>query len=744
MNGILPIPPYGGIQEGWDFGIIAPMKNRLFPFFALVCHVAMAGTGDVMRCIAEIQDALDRNLADRTYEVTAQIVQPGIPGKYEFTAQDGSGALRFGVNRAITHQCPTNAGDIVRICGKTLAVIPGVSQRAHPSQRSIGADCLKITRVGHAPPPKPLDVSGKDFYARTELRNRLVRINGIVHDVFRDEIDPKHVFVILDCGDTIVYIAFPDENLSDDYMNKLVGSTVAAIGVAVDNIPGCRKRLGRILSVRGLDAIGVMSSSDGNPFTVPELSRSFFPHTMRPVVLDRRRISGHVIAVWNKAERILLRTAAGDLVRAELKPQPPPQYGDHIEMAGVPETDLYRINLSRAIWRKTSGPAFLEEAACPIALPEIWINSVGLPYKNVWFHGHAVRLRGIVRTLPTLDAESGRMYIESDSFIVAVDASACPKALDGVTIGCTVEVDGTYITETDIWYPSCVFPHVRDIIIAVRTPKDIRITAYPPWWTPQRLFMLVGVLLAVVFGIFAWNVALHRRAERRGKELAAEQLDNVTSRLKVYERTHLAVDLHDSLSQTLTGVSMGIGSAMDSIGAGETALRQRLGLVARMVEACRTELRNCLWDLRNQALEEESMERAIRLSLAQILDRTSLHVRFNVPRARLSDNTAHAILRIVRELAANAIRHGRASSIWIVGSIENGMLRFSVRDDGVGFDPALAPGVAEGHFGLQGIRERIERFEGLLKVASRPGEGTKVTVAISVPPEMPSEEGRNV
>ena len=731
----------GEYGETRNFGIIVLMKSRLFPFFMLACHVAMAGTGDVLRSIAEIQDALDRNLADRPYEVTAQIVQPGIPGKDAFTAQDETGAFRFGVNPAITHQCPTNAGDMVRIYGKTLALIPGVSQRTHPSQRSIGADCLQITRIGHAPPPKPLDVSGKDFYARTELRNRLVRINGIVHDVFRDEIDPKHVFVILDCGDTIVYIAFPDENLSDDYMNKLVGSTVAAIGVAVDNIPGCRKRLGRILSVRGLDAIGVMSSSDGNPFTVPELSRSFFPHTMRPVVLDRRRISGHVIAVWNNGNRILLRTTAGDLIRAELKTHPPPLYGDHIEVAGVPETDLYRINLSRTIWRKTPGPTFAEESAYPVSLPEIWINSVGQPYKNVWFHGHAIRLRGIVRTLPTLDAENGRMYIESDSFIVPVDASACPKALDGVTIGCTVEVDGTYITETDIWYPSCVFPHVRDIIIAVRTPKDIRITAYPPWWTPKRLFMLVGALLAIIFGVFAWNVTLRRRAERRGKELAAEQVAHVSSELKVYERTRLAVELHDSLSQTLTGVSMGIDSALDIAGEKIPALRQQLMFASKTVEACRTELRNCLWDLRSQALEEDDMNAAISLALGQIANRKALAVRFNVPRTRLSDNTAHTILRIIRELVSNAIRHGHAKSIKIAGSIDGDKLQFSVRDDGEGFDPEHIPGVDKGHFGLEGIKERINHLGGEMSVDSTPGNGAKVTVRLNIPYEKLGNSG---
>ena len=89
-----------------------------------------------------------------------------------------------------------------------------------------------------------------------------------------------------------------------------------------------------------------------------------------------------------------------------------------------------------------------------------------------------------------------------------------------------------------------------------------------------------------------------------------------------------------------------------------------------------------------------------------------------------------AILRIIRELAVNAVRHGRATSIKVAGSVENGKLMFSVSDNGCGFDPASAPGVEAGHFGLQGIRERVAEFDGEMSVESEPGHGSKVTVSI--------------
>ena len=708
------------------------MRTGFIASTLLACHLAVAGTGDVLRCIADIQDALDRHLADVPYDVTGQIIQPGIPGKYAFTANDGTASLVFGVNSAATAQCPTNFGDIVRIIGQTVAV-PVSNQTAPPGILHFGADSRRIVRIGHATPPEPIDVTGKDFYGRSDLRNQLVRIKGTVHDTFRDEIDPKFIFLVLTCEGTAVYMAIRDDDRSTRTLDSFIGSTVCATGILRHNNPGCRTRLGRILAASSPDALSVVSSSGADPFAAPELSRSYLPDMSRPQNIERFRAAGHVIAVWNGGERILLRMADGDFVRADLKLRPPPRHGEHIEVVGMPETDLYHVNLSDAIWRATPGPKLAEESALPVKAGEIWINLSGQPYKNAWYHGHAVRLVGVVRSLPAVG--DGKMYMESDSFMVPVDASSCPAALDGIAVGCTVEVTGTYITEIDPWLPTRIFPHVKDIVIAVRRPQDVKVVAYPPWWTPERLRRCLGALLAILFGIFAWNLALRRRAERRGKELATEQLAHVSSELKVYERTRLAVELHDSLSQTLTGVSMGIDSALDIAGEAIPGLKRQLLLTSKTVEACRTELRNCLWDLRSQALEEDDMNAAIALALGQIVNRKILSVRFNVPRNRLSDNTAHAILRIIRELASNAIRHGHATTLKVAGSIEGDKLRFSVRDNGEGFDPEDIPGIADGHFGLQGIRERIELLDGKMDVVSKPRQGTKVTITLNIPQE---------
>lgn len=157
-----------------------------------------------------------------------------------------------------------------------------------------------------------------------------------------------------------------------------------------------------------------------------------------------------------------------------------------------------------------------------------------------------------------------------------------------------------------------------------------------------------------------------------------------------------------------------------------------------MLASCRHELRGCLWDLRTRTFEERDLTEALTQTLAPHLTGIQTHVHFNVPRSRLSESTVHTILKIVRELAVNAIRHGHAQSIRIVGEMTDGTILFSVSDDGCGFDVAAVPGPRDGHFGLQGIRERLRKYGGTMTIDAT-ASGTRV--AVSMPNVLEREEG---
>ena len=169
-------------------------------------------------------------------------------------------------------------------------------------------------------------------------------------------------------------------------------------------------------------------------------------------------------------------------------------------------------------------------------------------------------------------------------------------------------------------------------------------------------------------------------------------------------------------------------------------MSRHLDIATRTLKSCRDEMRNILWDLRSKVLDEPDIEKAIQQILEPCADEADIRIRFTVPRDRLTESTARAIFCIVRELVVNAIRHGGATSVRIAGSIENGLLLCSVRDNGCGFDPESAPGAEEGHFGLQGIRERMEAVDGSIEIESVPGRGTQVVLSMPAPFREKQEE----
>lgn len=380
------------------------------------------------------------------------------------------------------------------------------------------------------------------------------------------------------------------------------------------------------------------------------------------------------------------------------------------------------MNLSDAIWRRIDIAATKDDAVEEVG--GILRDANGSTRIIPTVHGRTFRIRGTVQDRPSSDIQYACITLKCGRETLPVDVSANRSALDGISIGCVLEVTGTCIVECDNWNSYSTFPHVTGITLVPRQPSDVRVIAYPPWWTPRHLLIVIGILLAILLGVVVRN-----RVQKR----KAYMLAKFATDLKVEERTRLAVELHDSLAQNLTGVSFEVDTAAKLAESDVMAMGAHLGNAARTLKACRDELRNCIWDLRNHTLEEATMDEAIRQTLAPHVSGIAVALRFNVPRERISDNTAHAILRIIRELTLNAVRHGHATKLWIAGSIEGQKMLFSVRDNGCGFNPASAPGFNEGHYGLVGVNERVESFEGDLKIDSAPGKGTKVSITIKAP-----------
>ena len=638
-----------------------------------------------------------------------------------FSVRDASGtvAIRIGWNRP---NRDFNPGDELHLTGHV------------EYKRDVFASpfASSIVVLRHGARPDPVDATAGEILTG-RYTNELVRVTGTVVDAFRDEVDPRFVFLALACGHEILTVA--SEGVSPDDAGRLTDATVSCIGtVSHYRDVGPRRRLGFELNVRRMDDIRVLRPAPVDPFDVPELTGLIHDITHPDATGPRRRrIRGKVVAVRAKSQ-LLLQTR-DDFSTVALAGGEPPACGETVEAAGLPETDFYHLNLSRAVWRKASPLALPELKPVARSAAQLLTDGRGRRKFDIRSHGQVVRLVGTVRDLPAPANGNGVFSILSDGFLVSVDASAAPDALAGLGAGAEIEVTGACFMATDNWRPQAPFPHIREMEIVLRAADGVRVLRPAPWWTRERLFAALGILLAVIAGILVWNAALRRLATRKGRELMREQIGHVRAELQTAERTRLATELHDSLAQNLTGVSLQIDTAARVSNTDPAAMRLHLDTAARALKSCRDELRNCLWDLRSRSLEERTMDAAIRKTLAPHATGADIAIRFNVPRDRLTDSTAHAILCMVRELTLNGIRHGGATRVRIAGCVDAGRLLFSVQDNGSGFDPDRAPGFDEGHYGLVGIRERIEELDGEFTLDSAPGRGVKATVALTMPQE---------
>lgn len=559
-----------------------------------------------------------------------------------------------------------------------------------------------------------------------------VTLQGRVSDVFRDDVDDEFAFIELDCDGKNVYACHrsADGSATAKTLQELLGCAVSVRGYVLD-VVDCkanRRLLRKLLTVDSLDDITVIARPSRGSFDVPNLREN--PPALQDIPhCGPRKIAGTVIARWH-GDSFLLLDDTDDAIRVRLRNQPLPPQDERIEVVGNVVTDLYHFSLVRAQWRKAKVRRTLPVGMGRLNLSQIFFVQ-GRRTINSYLHGRAARIRGTAKEVFTDGLSRGKILIEEDGFRIIVDCSEVPEAAAAVREGCEVEVMGIGVLDSENWYPNMGLPKISGLFLVPRTAADVKVLRQPPWWTPVRFAAVVIGLLTLLAAILVWNATLRALVARKSRALLREQALKLSETLKIDERTRLAAELHDFHSQNLTAISYQISAARTVCKDDPEETSKRLETAAHMLKSCRTELRRCLWDLRNDTLNRSDFAAAIRETVFPVAREAKVSVRFAGHRAQISDSTAYALLSILRELTANAVVHGHATSVRIAGEHLPQAIRFSVQDNGCGFDPASRPGQNDGHFGLDGIRERMNRLGGTLDIRSRPGEGTYVRLTVN-------------
>jgi two-component system sensor histidine kinase DegS len=206
------------------------------------------------------------------------------------------------------------------------------------------------------------------------------------------------------------------------------------------------------------------------------------------------------------------------------------------------------------------------------------------------------------------------------------------------------------------------------------------------------------------------------------------------------ERKRIAREIHDGLAQTMANVVLRSEIAERMLGKQEyPAVKEELVDLKGQVRGSLEEVRKIIFNLRPMALDDLGLTPTLRKYIQDFEEKTKVHTKFDVVgrETRLPSGMEVAIFRLVQECFSNVLKHSNASSVALEITFQMQMVKITIQDNGVGFDVDYteARASAGNHFGLMGMRERVELLEGRLDIESVLGEGTRISMLIPISSE---------
>jgi PAS domain S-box-containing protein len=216
--------------------------------------------------------------------------------------------------------------------------------------------------------------------------------------------------------------------------------------------------------------------------------------------------------------------------------------------------------------------------------------------------------------------------------------------------------------------------------------------------------------------------------ERKRVEEALEE--QAKEKAVAAERSRLARELHDSVTQALYSVTLyAEATRLALLAEKRDVAAENLGELHKMAREAMVDMRMLIFELHPPVLEEEGLVAALQARLAAVEGRARLQTEIHVEgERRLPISVEKELFRIALEALNNVIKHANAQQVTVDLRFEDGGACLEIRDDGAGFDPVVAR--KSGGMGLSGIEERVQRIDGALVIESAPGRGTTVRVKV--------------
>lgn len=665
------------------------------------------------------------------------IVTWTVPGRTTFTIQDDTGAIWINcfhddvvTRRWLSMQPAVAVGTEVAVTG---LLDPG-GYAPH-----VRATTIEMLGRQKSPPVRPVHL--ERLFSGADNAQRLA-IEGIVQEC--SDIPARGDWSLtLMCQARTVRLCFP-EQIWPHRPRELIDAEVSIIGVAGAERNTRGEFLGPSVSVARPDDVVVVTPPPSDPFTAPYLRlEALGTFQTEPRSGHRIRTDGVVTFVAPGEFFVIQEGLRG--VRVAAAGQAMPSVGDHVEVAGFLDMSRTVAGLTEAEVRMLGRkplPTPAEVGPDEITRINSEAHFYGRMAKPSSYEGCLVRFPATVLEVTEGEEEFTEIVLSSGALLLSARLEGMASvARDGLAPGTEIDVTGVIQIDLMSGRPPrspTRDPSIQRLELLLRSMDDVVVLRRPPWWTPARLGAALAAVLVGLATAVAWAETLRRRVRRITARLSSEMQSRRDAAIEfdatLRERNRIAANLHDTLLQTLRGVDFQLGACRAFGEKSAADPWEHLEVARRMVNHASEELRGSVWALRTMPMPGESFAASLEAIVYQAGHGRAEHIDMRVVGEPfdLPHFVSGNLLLVTQEAMHNALVHADCGQIVVTAEFEprGGTVELVIADDGQGFALGREAGPTQGHFGLTGMRERIERLAGAFSIESSTGRGTTVRARV--------------
>ena len=664
--------------------------------------------GEILTTAGQVR-ALDRDVAAEGLPVRLEGVVTYLAGGEgsSFMVQDATAGIFIQVDATGSTGGKPDWPEGLRKLERGMRVV--VTGETQSGQIAPDISLRSLEVIGRSPLPEPEKITLEQFrtgaydsqFVEMEAVVRFARLSS-KYAAYAD------IDLIQSSGRFTAYLQNPP--LDFDY-DSLIDAKVRVRGVGIGHFNDRGQLMEPFLRIAGIGDIEVIVPGTEDPFAAPLMEiRKLYHFSPDGHRIKRQRVIGTVTS--REPGQYFYLQEGGRGIRVNTRLETPLRIGDRVEVSGFPEMRGSFAVLSEAVYRVLPGGEKIEPV--PIEADRIFDqrrnSNQTREYADI--DGLLVSIEGKV---VGDDHDDSRFFLTTDELTVPVtliDGKGIGKEL---LAGSRLRVSGICLVDIRYGYPDYTYPHPVGFEILAQSADDITVISSPPWWTPRRLWMVVGIISAILALALAWSVILRRKVAQRSAELALEIESKHNARLEfdavLRERKRLAADIHDTLEQSLTGVAFQV-EAMTVWEERKQPSAASLPRLRQSLAGVREDLRRTIWNIRSNILEDGDLTAALEkvIELAESGTDAKIHLEVSGEKHTVSDFIASQTLMIAQEAITNARKHASPDHIRLHLSYLGETLELVVEDDGSGFSENPPESGTGDHYGMRGMKERAARM----------------------------------